>query len=126
MQSARTSQADPSRFVPIEQVTAIQSQLNTLQASLTQDKAAAAVDKAIEDGKLAPAMRDWGLAYAKQDLAGFTAFASGMPAVVTPGGRPKPQGQQAATDLTDTDIAVQRAMGLPHDAFVAARKKEGV
>lgn len=126
VQSARAG-ADPARYVPVEQVTAIQQQLTALQGERSEEKALKAVDEAVASGKVPPALRDWATSYAKADLAGFAAYASSAPAIVQPGGRPAipgvpPQGG----DLSDTDASVARAMGLTDEAFKAARKREAI
>lgn len=125
VQSARAAAPDPRRYVPVDQVVAIQSQLAALQKSLAEDKAAEAVNAAMAAGKIAPALRAWAMDYAKADLAGFTAYATAAPVVVVPGGRAPSSPPARGDELSDTDLAVQRAMGLDPGAFAAARKKEG-
>lgn len=62
-----TGAPDPIQYVPIDQVTALQNDLAALQASLAADKAEALVTAAISGGKLAPALKDWGLQLATAD-----------------------------------------------------------
>ena len=70
---------DPAKYVPIDQVAAMQSDLATLKASLAEDKAEELVTAAIADGKLSPALKDWGLELCKTDPARFEAFAASAP-----------------------------------------------
>lgn len=124
IQTARSAAPDPAKFVPADQVAAMQAQLATLQAGIVTDKAEAAVNKAIADGKLAPALKDWGLARAKADLKDFEAFAAQSPALVAPGGRVLPARTTDAVTLDDADVAVMRALGHTEQDFLSAKKTE--
>lgn len=122
VQAARNP--DPARFVPIDQVTALQTQLTTLQTSLHADRVETAVAAAIKDGKVAPALKEWATDLATKDFAAFTAFCAAAPVLTAAqgAGRDLPAGGDAALD--DTDRAVMSAMGLSEEAFKATRKKE--
>ncbi|HSI41772.1 MAG TPA: phage protease [Xanthobacteraceae bacterium] len=124
VQSARAAVPDPTRYVPVAQVAAMQAEFKTLRDTVVGDKAAAAVDGAIAEGKLAPALKDWALAYAKADLGNFQAFIAAAPVIVTPGGRPMPQRQAADVALDDSDRAVMRAMGISEVDMLTAKKKQ--
>ncbi len=90
---------DPAKFVPITAVTELQTQVATLmQASLDKD-ATDAVDAAMSAGKLAPGMRDWGLALFKKDKTAFETFASGAPSLTERQRRAEPKAD--AVDLAD-------------------------
>lgn len=115
-----TGAPDPTKYVPIDQVTALQNDLAALQASLAADKAEALVTAAISGGKLAPALKDWGLQLATAAPDKFTAFTATAPVLTATqlGSKLKEAGDP---DLSDTDQQVMRQMGLSKDAFVAAR-----
>lgn len=114
---------DPAKYVPIEQVTALQNDLTALKASLNGDKAEAAVAAAIESGKLAPALKDWGLELAKADLAKFEAFAAASPTLTgTQLGNARKPETETTTDLDDADLQVMSQMGLSRDDMIAAKK----
>lgn len=126
--SVRTASAtiDPAKYVPIEQVTALQTDLNNLRNTIEGDQAETAVNNAISEGRLAPALKDWGLAYHRKDAAGFKAFVEKSP-VLTAVQRTSavPPGKEGgADDLTDSDLAVMSQMGLSREAFLKV-KKEG-
>lgn len=121
IQSARTGTVDPTKYVPIEQVTAMQADLNAIKKTVQTDKATEAVDKAIADGKLAPALKDWGLALHKANPTEFEAFVAKAPvltAIQRTGTTPPP----GADALDDTDIAVMSQMGLTREQMIAAKK----
>lgn len=124
--SAHTANAaivDPTKWVPIAQVTAMQAQLNTLTDQIGQDKATDAVETAIREGKLAPALKDWGLSMHRADPAKFAEFVGKAP-VLTASQRtatvkdPGNGGEQ----LDDADIAVMRQMGLSQEQMLKAKK----
>ena len=125
VQGARTTapaQPDPTKFVPIEMVSAMQTQLTTLQTSIAADKATADVEAAIKAGKLTPAMRDWGLSVHAADPAKFAAFVEKAPVLTAPqlgtGAPPKAQDFVAG----DSDLAVMRQMGIDPSAFAETAK----
>lgn len=74
-----SSTPDPAKFVPIDQVAAMQADLATLKTSLAEDKAEELVTAAIAAGKLSPALKDWGLELCKTDPARFEVFAASAP-----------------------------------------------
>jgi phage I-like protein len=121
IQSARTVTVDPTKYVPIEQVQAMQADLTQLKETARKDKAEDAVGKAIADGKLAPAMKDWGLALHKADPAQFEAFTAKAP-VLTSTQRTTITPPAATDTLTDEDVAVMSQMGLSRDAYLKAKK----
>lgn len=118
--SARTG-VDPTKFVPIEQVKALQTAVQTLQDKMAGDDADTAVNSAIKDGKLAPALKSWGLEYHKKDPAGFQAFIGSSP-VLTATQRTTTTVGKAEDDLTVEDLAVMNQMGLSREAFLKAKK----
>ncbi|OJF90639.1 hypothetical protein AX761_23355 [Rhizobium sp. 58] len=117
--SAQTATAiDPTKYVPIEQVTAMQADLNAIKTRNADTDAEAAVGDAIKSGRLAPALKDWGLSLHKADPAKFTTFVGNAP-VLTSAQRSTalpPAAGGATAGLDDADLAVMRQMGLtPED-----------
>lgn len=121
--AAKSAQVDPTKFVPVEQVTALQTEINTLKGRMDGDAAETAVNKAISDGKLAPALKSWALDYHKADPAKFKTFVDGSP-VLTSAQRASvaPPAGSADAALTDEDMAVMKQMGLDREAFLKAKK----
>lgn len=118
--SARTS-VDPAKFVPIEQVQALQTAVKVMQDKMAGDDAETAVNSAIKDGKLAPALKNWGVEYHQKDPAGFKSFVDGSP-VLTATQRTTTTVVKAEDDLTAEDLAVMNQMGLTKEAFLKAKK----
>ncbi|QDG74447.1 phage protease [Labrenzia sp. PHM005] len=116
------TQPDPAKFVPVEQVEALQADVKKLQSVQAEDKADALVTTAIESGKLAPALKDWGLDLARKDPSKLEAFTASAPELTSTqlGSHPK---QDSDPDLSDADLEVMSQMGLDRDAMVAAKKE---
>ena len=122
---SQTAGPDPARFVPIEQFRAVNDRLGAIETRLAGDTATRAVDAAMAAGKVIPATKDWALAYASKDLAGFEAFAKTAPVIVKPG-RQAPAGQPPVADgeLDEAALAVCSRLGLTPEAF-KKQQKEG-
>ncbi|WP_085025585.1 phage protease [Ensifer aridi] len=122
IQSARIGSVDPAKFVPIEQVTAMQADIKALQEKLTGNEAEEAVNAAIRDGKLAPALKEWGLSLHRSDAAQFKAFIDNAPSLTaaqrTASTTPAPKNDA----LDETDLAVMRQMGLTEEQMKNAKK----
>lgn len=124
--AAVADRADPTRFVPIDAVTALQAQVNTLTQGQAVSAATAAVEEAIAAGKLVPALKDWGLASATADLAGFKTFVAAAPQVLKPGkaGDTPGAAPEAEATLTPELQAAARALGISDDEILATAKEE--
>ncbi len=111
--NAKMTRPDPAQFVPLSALTELQNEVKVLQTALSADKAGAAVDKAIKDGKLAPALKDWGMSLASQDLAKFEAFAAGAPVLTAQQTTPARKRQEGdAPALDESQAAVAAALGI--------------
>lgn len=113
-QSAQSAGAvDPTKYVPIAQVQAMQADLNGLKERNANDDAEAAVAEAIRSGKLAPALKEWGISMHKADPKKFEEFAGKAP-VLTSAQRASTTAPATAqtSELDDADVAVMRQMGL--------------
>jgi len=118
---------DPAKFVPIEAYDALRNEFAALSAGTVVDKARDAVEKAVAEGKIPPALKSWATDYANRDLAAFSAYVAAAPKVVAPGGVDTAKGEPPASDnktLTETDLAVCSAMGLKPEAFAANRAQQ--
>lgn len=98
------------------QVATLAQELKTMKDALAAKDAADVVAVAMKEGKITPAQKDWADTYAKTDLAGFKVFVSKAPVVI-------PQGQIARDEppasavLDDTQLAVNKQMGLDTETF---------
>ena len=120
---ARPEAPKPGEFVPRAEFDAVASQLRTLQAERSAERATAAVDAAVAAGKVVPAARAWALGYARQDLAGFAKYVEAQPVLVAAGAQP-PAGGNPGAALTGDELAVCRSLGITESAFLASRKAD--
>lgn len=114
---------DPAQFVPIAQVSALQTALATIQTERATEKATAAVEAAVKAGKVSPALKDWATAYASKDLAGFAAWVEKAP-VVTGGGLQGDPPVSGADGLTAEDRAICAMTGISIEDFKKTRAAE--
>ena len=117
---------EPGKFVPREEYDRTAEALNILQAERVEEKATAAVDAAVEAGKISPAQRNWALGYARKDLDGFKGYASSAPVIIAPGrisglnGHPR---RDPEADLDSKELGVCKTMGLDPAQFKETRKR---
>jgi phage I-like protein len=123
--SADAGAPDPAKFVPIETVAGMQTSIQSLTAQvgvLQGDKLKVKIDKAQEDGRLAPAM----VAYATSitDETKLDELLAALPA--TNLGKPAIEGGKIAADgkLTDEQVALCSSMGWDPEAYLAQLKKD--
>jgi phage I-like protein len=119
-----SGQPDPAQFVPVEQVTALQTALTTLQAEITDGKAATAVDDAIAKGKLLPSLRDWGLTLFKADAGQFSAFVDKAPSLTVTQLGNKRVAAGSEDGLSEADELAITMMGLDRAEFIKTRNAE--
>lgn len=109
---------DPAKFVPIAQHQAVCSELTALKSDGAKAEAERTVGKAIQDGKLVPAQRDWALAFCSSNPTGFDEFVKNQPEIVPPGEREVVTGDPASGEgaLGDAGLAVCSSLGIdPED-----------
>lgn len=117
---------DPTKYVPIDAHTAMQTQLAALTARQVEADIDAAIKPALADGRLNPAQEPWARDLGKANLAQLTAFLStAQPIAALSGtqtqGKP-PVGQASgASSLTADELAVCSSMGLTPEAFAATK-----
>lgn len=70
------------------------------------------VVKALEDCKITPALQPWAKEYALRDPSGFNSFLEGAMTLVELGERGL---QQVAADVSEQELEVARALGVPED-----------
>lgn len=119
-QSQQPGAPDPAQFVPMALHQETAGQLAALQASMAEAAAAEAVSAAMSAGKLAPAMKDWALDYARRDAAGFAQFAQSAPQLVSASAH-HAAAAPAADGLTDSDREAAQLLGLSLAAFAQAK-----
>ncbi len=89
-------------------IAALQGEIATLRAKGAGDEVATAVDKALADGKLLPAQKDWALSLGRKDMAALTGFIATAPKLA-PGatqtqGDPDQKDKTAALSAEQTQV----------------------
>lgn len=116
---------DPAKFVPVETMQQMQTQLAALTARVTQGEVAEVVETAIADGKLLPAQKAWAEELGKNNLAALKAYVDTAPQVAALKGMQSSGKQQgnAAGQSSDEDLAVMKALGLTAEEFAKGKKE---
>ncbi len=114
----KANQVDPAKFVPADQVVALNARLVTIEG----DKHAAAVASAIAAGKLMPALKEWALDPANRVAA--ASFLTVAPVVLNAGAADLTKIDVNAVALTAEDKAVASMMGWSEDDMLSQRKSE--
>ena len=78
--TAQAQEPDPSKYVPIEVVTALNEKIAELQGN-QKDPAEELVAEALSNGQLLPAQQSWAMLYAQKDLQGFKDYLSRQPKI---------------------------------------------
>ena len=78
--TAQAQEPDPSKYVPIEVVTALNEEIAKLQGN-QKDPAEELVVEALSNGQLLPAQESWAMLYAQKDLQGFKDYLSRQPKI---------------------------------------------
>ncbi len=123
IQARSTGEPDPAKYVPIAVVTDLQSRLGKLETKTAETAAHAIADKAIEEGRLVPAQRDWAISLHAKDPAALEDYLANAPVIVPPG-TTGPGGKPSSGDgpLTPEEKAVCGQMGLDEEKYLATRK----
>jgi phage I-like protein len=130
--AAAAREADPTRFVPIAEYERTAAELNRLRAAQARERAEQEVGAAMRAGKIAPAQREWAIAYCQADAEAFRGFVARQPPLLTAGlAADDPAGSRiemglpphaAAHPLTRTEAAICARLGIKPQDY--ARRKE--
>lgn len=118
------TQPDPAKFVPVETMQAMQTQLAALSARVNDDEAGRLIETAMAEGKLTEAQRAWATGLGKTDIAALRAYVASAPAIAALKGvqtAGKDLGKPAGEQLTESELAVCKAMGIAPAEFAKHR-----
>lgn len=121
--STQVGNPDPAKFVPVEQVAALQADFNALKTSVEADKKAALITAALSQGKLAPALKDWAQSLSVEALS---AYLEKAPAMAALSGEPQAKGdpEQKVMALSAAESAAAKALGLSEKDYMATYKEQ--
>ena len=118
---AEAGTPDPAKYVPMAMHEAATKELAELKAQQARAQSEGLVAEAEHQGKLTPAMHDWGLSYAARDPEGFRAWMAAAPNLTPGGGKESgtaasaPEGNKAV--LNEYQKAVCAAMGMDEKKY---------
>ncbi|CUJ55610.1 Mu-like prophage I protein [Achromobacter sp. 2789STDY5608621] len=117
---------DPTKWVPFAAMTALKGQVVALENAGRTREVSELVTAALSNGQLVPAMKDWATELGMKDPAQLKAYLDKAPAIAAlsrtqTGGR-QPNGDPA--QLTETELAVCKNLGLDPAKFKAARTND--
>ncbi|WP_312654832.1 phage protease [Kluyvera ascorbata] len=124
----RAQNPDLSKFIPVETHQLALNRAETAESRLKEldDKTATSlVDDAVTSGKVAPANREMYLALCRTEEGRqqFTAFMQTAPVLVN-ADPTKGKENNGQAELTETELAMCRSMGLTKEEFLAAKPKQ--
>ncbi len=125
---AKAEKVDPAKFVPVETVQALQTEMAALSARIsTRDEkdVTALIDAALEDGRLMKPLEAWARDLGKSDVAALTAYlGAAQPLAALSGSQTfgKPPVIDDKTGLSADELAVCTAMGVDPKDFKSAKE----
>lgn len=124
--SAQVANPDPTKFVALSQMQAVQTELNTLKAQQAKEKADTLIAQALSDGRLLPAQKEWAENLAQTNLVALSDYlATVTPNAALSGGM---QAKEAPTDnvvaLSAEELAAAKMLGMSEAEFITAHKTE--
>lgn len=113
---------DPAKFVPIEAVQQLQTQVAALTANQQAGQVDALIQPALADGRLLPALETWARDLGKKDIAALTAYLGAskpLPALAgtQTGGKAPTATASGDQQLSADELAVCTRMGIAPDAY---------
>ncbi|WP_420598632.1 phage protease [Neptuniibacter sp.] len=120
--------ADPAKYVPLDTVTQMQTEIASLNARLKErddQDVETLVSAAIDDGRLLESLKGWATDLGKTDLAALNAYldkAQPLAALTRSQTDGKPPVTDDKTGLTEEELAVCSSMGLTPEQFKAAKE----
>lgn len=127
--AATTTTPDPTRYVPIEVVTDLQTRLATLSAETQTGELSTLIATAKADGRLLPSMESWANELGKKDIAALKAYldkAAPIAALKSTQTHNTPPPPPADNELTAEDMAVLKASGLSKEEFLKSKQELSV
>lgn len=127
--SVQVANPDPTKFVALSQMQAVQTELNALKAQHAKEKADSLITQALSDGRLLPAQKAWAENLAQTNFVALSDYlATVTPNAALSGGM---QAKDAPTEnvvaLSAEELAAAKMLGMSEAEFITAHKtqKEG-
>lgn len=128
---ALTSQVeapDPAKWVSVTVMQDLQTQVAALSAVQAKDNVEHTVDKAIKEGKLLPAQRDWAVTLGASNVVALTQYLETAKPIVALNHQQADSNQKPPKEgvvaLTDEELSIATAFGKSPQEFLAAKQAE--
>lgn len=113
---------DPAKYVPIEAVQQLQTQVAALTAHQQANQVDGLIQPALADGRLLPALETWARDLGKKDVAALTAYLTAAKPIAAltstqTGGKAPSATATGDQQLSAEELAVCTAMGLTPEAY---------
>ena len=122
-QQVQATTPDPTKFVPIDVINALHTQLAVLTQQAQTDEGEALVTAALNDKRILPAEENWLRGMAKTNLAAAKALLANRPVIAAlsqqQSNSVKPDQHLPATGLDATALAICSQFGLSPEQFKA-------
>lgn len=120
---------DPAKFVPKADYDLAMNRVSdfeTKEKERAEEAINAAVDQAIEEGKVAPASREYHLAACRVEggLDRFKEAMNSAPVIAPKKDTPNPAAQPGKVTLSEDELAVCHMMGMSPETFAEAKAEE--
>lgn len=122
--STQVGNPDPAKFVPVDQVAALQADFNALKTSVETDKKAALITAALSQGKLAPALKDWAQSLSIEALTGYLDKATPIAALAGGHQANEDPDKDNVVALSAAESAAAKALGLSEKDYMATYKEQ--
>ena len=119
---------DPAKYVPVETVVALQSQVAELTSRIDTGESEKLMAEGLADGRILPAMEPWARSLAASNIEELKRFLGSATAIAalsksqTGGGAPA--GSDNGGGLTSEEVGVCSAFNLSEDEFKKAKGEE--
>lgn len=116
---------DPAKFVPVAALTALHSQVATLNAQLNTKTLDGVIKDGLDSGRLLPSMVDWAREYGAQNTAALSAYIANLPVIAALNGTQTNNQPPVKTGtLNESQVALCAAMGVSQADFIATLSAE--
>lgn len=121
--TAQVGKPDPAKFVPVEQVAALQAEFNALKNGIDKDKKDALIEAALSQGKLAPALKDWAESLSIEALTGYLDKATPIQALAGGHQATDDPNKQNVAALTAEEKRAAKMLGMTEEEFIKTHKE---
>lgn len=117
---------DPTQYVALAEMKAVQDELTSLKTQMTANKVDALVSQALSEGRLLPAQKEWATHLGKTNLQALSDYLETTvpnPALVANQAKEKPV-ERNVVALSDAEKATAKMLGMSEAEFIKEHKEQ--